>query len=106
MKTQGLLLAMLLAAAIPVAAQGPARVGLSARSVAVSSLQPRATIAVAQSGLTHSERGALIGAIVGVVIGAALSAHYDEKSFSSMATAGVITAIPARLIGAIIGLLR
>lgn len=106
MKRFSLLTVVFLASAAPLAAQGPGRAGLSSQPVSVSALNSRERIAVASSGgMTRSERGAVIGAILGIVAGAAISAHYDEKSFSSLASAGIVMAIPASLIGALIGLL-
>jgi hypothetical protein len=107
MKRLGLVLALSIAASAPLAAQGPAPLGISSRPVAplMAPAPNRIVVAPSGGGMTRSERGALIGAIIGIVAGAALSAHYDEKSFSSMASAGIVMAIPASLVGALIGMM-
>jgi hypothetical protein len=103
MKRFALLMVVFLAATAPLAAQGPGRAALSATPVPVSVLRANAAPVVPRSGMTRSERGALIGAIIGLVAGGILSASYDEKSVGSVLTAGIVMAIPVSLIGAIIG---
>ncbi len=106
MKRFGLLFVVLLAATAPLAAQGPAPVGLSSQPTSFAFTTPRDRIVVAPSGgMTRSERGALIGAILGIVAGAAISYGYNERSFSSLATAGLVMAIPTSLVGALIGMM-